>query len=632
MAMRGDPIRSLKALHAARVDAVMASLVAAFAGVPAHAQDSMFVEQSAQRGVLYSMRGPWGALTEGSAGFGNAIADLDGDGDPELILIGRSNGLPGIFENDGSGNFTNRSFTAGILPLPKASVVLAFDYDGDRDLDLYFGQWAEPSRLYRNDGGLFFTDVTAASGLGSSRRVAGASVADFDGDGWLDLHVCVYHDPTGGGDSRNLLYRNRGDGSFEDVAPAQGVDSPQPSLQSALFDYDGDSWPDLFLANDRGNLKQTNRMWRNVGGTFIDVTAQTGTGFGMCSMSAGIGDLDGDLRPDIHVTNAPNDEPPMLGSNLLLLQESDGGFARSEDAWGVAHDRMSWGSTFWDFDNDSDLDLYVVSEDEGNSLYLNAGAAPLIDVGAASGLAGNVGDAYTISHGDLDLDGDLDVVLNNLSHPVDVFFNLVGAERHWIRLRIAGEFPNWHGVGATAVVRHGGDLRRSQWRQVLVGGNGYLSQHETILHFGLGEDSLVDEIVVTWPCGGGQRTLTGMEAGQVWTILPPGRVGDLDDDGDIDSSDRDLCLAWLGEPLIPGREAADLDGDSDIDRSDLALLWKGGGWNRADLNLDGVVSGADLSSLLGQWGSIDPSADLDLDGTVGGSDLAVMLGSWTTPK
>jgi hypothetical protein len=619
-----------------RTGGITFGLAVALAGAsaaPLIAQGPWFNEESWARGIQYTMRGPWGALTEGSAGFGTAIADLDGDGDPDLALVGRSNGLPGVFENDGTGHFSNRSFSTGILPLAKASVVLAFDYDGDRDLDLFFGQWAEPDRLYRNDGGFQFTDVTGASGLGSSRRAAGASVVDFDGDGWLDLYVCVYHDPTGGDDSRNLLYRNRGDGTFEEVAAVMGVDSPQPSLQSAMFDFDGDSWPDLFVANDRGNASQTNRLWRNVQGGFVDVTADTGTGIGMCSMSAGIGDPDGDVRPDIHVTNAPSNVPPMDGSNLLLLQEVPGQFVRSEDAWAVTHDRMSWGSTFWDFDNDGDEDLYVVSEDEGNSLYLNSGGAPMVDIGATSGLAGNDGDAFTVSHGDLDLDGDLDVVLNNLSHPVELFINEVGEDRRWIRLRIAGEHPNWHAVGATAIVRQGGRKQvRSQWRQVLVGGNGYLAQHETILHFGLGDAAMADEIEVVWPCDGGQRSLTGLPADQVWTILPESRLGDLDGDGDVDLADRELLGAWIDAPLVPGREAADLDGDADVDRIDLALLWARAGWVRSDLDGDGIVGGADLAILLGSWGSDDAIADVDGDGSVAGSDLASMLGQWSSIK
>ncbi len=612
---------------------VLLVVVSATATASAAPQDPLFTEESWARGVQYTMRGPWGALTEGSAGFGNAIADLDGDGDPDLVLVGRSNGLPGIFENDGGGHFVNRSFTAGLLPLAKASVVLAFDHDGDRDLDLFFGQWAEPDRFYRNDGGFQFTDVTESSGLGATRRTSGASVADFDGDGWLDLHVCTYHDPLPGGESRNLLYRNRGDGTFEEVAVALGVASSQPSLQSAMFDHDGDSWPDLFLANDRGNLKQTNRLWRNVGGVFVDVTEETGTGIGMCSMSAGIGDLDGDLRPDIHVTNAVNDVPPMEGSNLLLLQQSPSDFVRAEEAWGCTHDRMSWGSTFWDFDNDADLDLYVVSEDEGNSLYRNDGGPPMVDIGPVSGLAGNGADAFTVAHGDLDLDGDLDVLLNNLSHPVEIFFNQATADRRWLRLRIAGEFPNWHGVGAVAIVRHGGPKRqRAQWRQVLVGGNGYLAQHETTLHYGLGSDAVADEIVVVWPCDGGQRVLTGLPADQVWTILPESRLGDLDDDGDVDAADRDLMLEWVETPLVPGREAADLDGDADLDRADLSLLWSRAGWARPDLDGDGLVGGADLATLLGHWGSDDPIADVDGDGVVAGSDLAEMLGNWSKTK
>lgn len=610
-----------------------AAAVAAAAMTPcARAQPQPFTQEALARGISFTMRGHWGPFTDGSHGFGMAMADLDDDGDMDLVLVGRTNGLPGVFENDGNGVFSNRSFTSGLPAMPKAAVVLAFDYDGDRDLDLFIGVWAEPDRFFRNDGGLVFTEVTTQVGLGANRRSAGGCVADFDGDGWLDLHVPIYSDPKDPARSRDLLYRNRGDGTFEEIATALGVASEQPGLQSLFFDLDGDSWPDLYLGNDHGNLLDTNRLWRNVGGVFEDVSESSGAAVGLCSMSIAIGDLDGDLRPDLYLTNAPSSVPPMYDRNPLLLQSSPGQFALFEETWGVAHRLMSWGSSFWDFDNDGDVDLYVHSEDVPNSLYRNHGFPPMVDEAAAFGLGGNAGDSYSSAIGDIDRDGDLDMIQNNLSHPVQVFVNHEGQRRRWIRLRVEGDHPNWHAIGATVVIRHGPNGDRSQWSQVRIGGNGYLSQHEATIHFGLDDDEFADEIEVRWPSGGPVRTLRGLAAGFEWRVLPPERLGDLDGDGLVASTDRELLLAWLGAPLVPGREAADLDGDADVDRADLALLWARGGWSRADLNLDGEVSGADLAMLLGQWGSGDPIADIDADEIVGGSDLAMLLGSWTSRK
>jgi len=631
--MPTGPQESEKELHRSAPDAagavgglimvVMASGIG-LAGTAAIGQELPFTEEGWSRGIQYTMQN-W-PPSSGLWGYGMAVADLDLDGDEDLVLIGRSNGFVGIFENDGTGHFTNRSFTAGIFPLAEASVVLAFDHDGDRDLDLYFGQYYGGNRLYRNDGGFLFTDVTAGSGLGVTEPTKGGAVGDFDGDGWLDLYVSNYL-----GGHVNHLYRNNGDGTFTESATEFGVESGRPTLQPVWVMLDEGDRPDLYLNNDRG---QINQAWLNKPEGFESVENHLGLDATLCSMGLAVGDVNGDRRPDFYITNVPTmSKPPMFGANAMLLSSPDGRWLPAEAEWGVEHFQMSWGTSWWDFDNDADLDLYVCNESEPNVLYRHDGGPPMTDVSTWSGLEGNDGTSFASAIGDLTGDGALDLVLNNSGSSVEFFRNQVGTANRWIRLRIAGEFPNWHGVGAVAEVRHGGAKQDLvQWGQVLVGGNAYLAQNEMTLHFGLGSDAIVDEIVVTWPHGGGQRVLTGLPADQVWTILPESRLGDLDDDGDVDAADRDLMLEWVETPLVPGREAADLDGDADLDRVDLSLLWSRAGWARTDLDGDGLVGGADLATLLGHWGSGDPIADVDGNGLVAGSDLAEMLGNWSKTK
>ena len=167
-------------------------IVLATAGA-AHAAGGVtpFTSEHSARGVIYNMMLS-APIVNPQDGFGMACADLDGDDDLDLVLLGRADGLVGIFENNGNGTFVNRSATSGAPATPSGCGVSAFDYDRDGDLDVFIAQKNLPCRLLRNDGAMAFTDVAAAAGVAATLPATGCSVADFDGDGWLDLHVCTY--------------------------------------------------------------------------------------------------------------------------------------------------------------------------------------------------------------------------------------------------------------------------------------------------------------------------------------------------------------------------------------------------------------------------------------------------------
>ena len=331
-----------------------------------------FTSEHAARGVTYNMLLSVPISTP-MDGFGMASADLDGDGDLDLVLLGRADGTVGIFENQGAGAFVNRSAASGIVASPTGCGVAAFDYDRDGDLDLYIAQRHHPCRLWRNDGNLQFADVTSASGLALSAPAAGCSVVDYDGDGHLDLYVCVYSALV-----RNRLYRNLGDGTFVDVAPALGVDSTGLSYQSTWTDVNRDGRPDLCVSNDRGFGNVPNQLWLNTPAGFIDVGLTVGMDVALCSMGMACGDLNGDARPDFYFTNLPDPAPPLLGVNPLLLSTPSGTYVQSLAEWGVENRKFSWGAIFWDFDNDADLDLYVNNETFPNAMFVNGGSPPMI--------------------------------------------------------------------------------------------------------------------------------------------------------------------------------------------------------------------------------------------------------------
>ena len=595
--------------------------------VPVAAQSvAPFTSEHSTRGVVYNMTfAP--PLSNPQDGYGMAVADLEGDGDLDLVLLGRADGLVGVYENNGSGVFTNRSATSGIAATTAGSGVSAFDYDRDGDLDLYLSQRNLPSRLWRNNGGLQFSDVTAAAGLSATVAATGTSVADFDGDGWLDLYLCVYQAGV-----PNRLYRNRGDGTFEEVGAARGVASLGLSYQSVWSDSNRDGWPDLCVSNDRGTGNVPNQLWTNVAGVFTDVSATSGMNVSLCSMGVACGDLTGDGRSDYYFTNLPDPAPPLMGVNPLLVSSAKGVFAQAQALWGVENLKMSWGACFWDFDNDRDLDLYVNNETLPNALFRNPGVPPMADIGAKAGVAGTANLSFATAMGDLDRDGDLDLIVNNYGGAVRLYMNQEGQLRRWLRLRVAGDGAVRDAIGASATLQAAGakgPLGAPQWREVLCGGNGYLAQHETTLHFGLGAATRASTIEVRWPAGGPVRTFTDVPSNAVWTAYPPSRIADFDANGVVGLADWAQFVAFGLGAVTPGREMFDADGDWDLDAADVAAFWSRSATPRGDLDGDGAVQADDLAALLVAWGQSGVAADLDLDGIVGAADLAALLAAWT---
>jgi hypothetical protein len=259
----------------------------------------------------------------------------------------------------------------------------------------------------------------------------------------------------------------------------------------------------------------------------------------------------------------------------------------------------------------------------------------MADVGVAAGVSGSANLSYCSIVGDLDRDGDQDLLLNNYGGPVRLLMNQEAASRRSFRLRIAGEGRVRDAIGASATVRARlakGKLGAPQWREVLAGGNGYLGQSETTLHFGFGSATTVGSIVVQWPAGGASRTLsnlpTNLGTNQVWTAYPPSRLGDVDGGGAVNLADWTQFAGWGPGALVPGREMLDFDGDGDLDGADAAAFWSVASFARGDLDASGAIDAADLSVMLASWAQSGSIADLDLDGTVGASDLALLLAAW----
>jgi hypothetical protein len=521
-------------------------------------QVSPFTNEAADRGIVYRALFPRGEA-DVVPGSGVAFLDLDNDGDFDLVALGHvGDGLVGVYEADGQGHFTDRSADTGIAPSTWARAVVAADYDADGDMDLYLSHWSVPNRLMRNDGEFRFTDVTDTAGVGKIGHGAGCAWGDYDGDGWLDLYATDYLI-----DGPNSLFHNLADGTFEDVAAELGVIQDRRGMQAAFFDFDGDADQDLYVANDlQGGVCPTccNEMYvNNDDGTFTKAGDETGANACLNSMCIAIGDVNNDQTQDMFFTD--DSLPP---GNILIANQGDGTFEDVSITAGVkASGVIGWGGMFFDYDNDGRLELFVTYNTAANQFFENDGAFPLRDIAPEVGLDSE-GQSYCTAVSDVDNDGDLDFVLWNRQEDLYLYINHEGQKRRWVKFDVIGQGWNLRAVGATVAIRAGG---LGQVRQVF-GFNNFKGMDEARLHFGLDTARVVDEINVTWP-GGNSRTLTNYAGNQVWTLYPPGRLGDADGDGVTGSSDHAVLEACRGA-VRPGCEMMDFDGDADIDDADQA--------------------------------------------------------------
>jgi len=538
-----------------------------------------FVERAASSGLDFvhfnGMSGEFYAPEMMPAGVG--LLDYDDDGDLDAYFVqGRMMGdgktladalfepvgpLPPrgrLYRNDlgvgGALHFTDVTAESGIDARAHGMGVAAGDFDNDGRVDLYLTNLG-PNRLYRNDGDGTFTDVSAASGTGDAGWGVSASFVDFDRDGWLDLYVGNYleyafdADPecTGLTGRRvhcgpksfpaqaDRLYRNRGDGTFADVtADALGREPPAPALGIATADFDGDGWIDIYVANDQVD----NVLWMNDGdGTFTNRARLSGTavsadGRPEASMGVDAGDFDNDGDDDLTMTHLPRE-----GHNLY---RNDGG-ALFED-WSApsgyhaaSFGYSGWGTAWLDVDNDGWLDIAVANGaiepvsgppgdplpfDERNLLFRNDGGRRLDDVTDRAGAAFALLEVSRgAAFGDVDNDGDTDVLVTNLAGPARLLINVVGNRSHWMGLRLVGAGGR-DMLGTRVRIERAGEP--TLWRRARSDGS-YASANDPRVLVGLGGSDAPATVRVQWP-DGARETWTGVAADR-WTTLVAG-MGD----------------------------------------------------------------------------------------------------------
>ncbi len=455
-------------------------------------------------------------------GPGAAAVDYDNDGCWLDIFVVGDGGLPNaLYHNNADGTFTDIADKAGVANTPNGRGCVWFDYNNDGWRDLYV-TCDGPNFLFMNNGDGTFTDVSEEAGVADEQHGTGAVVADYDHDGWLDIYVANWGRPASllvfdPAPRINVLYRNRGDGTFEEVAQAAGVNDDGIAWGAIFFDYDGDTWADLFVANDHG----PDKLYRNKGdGTFADVSEQSGIvtlirGKPTGAMGLCVGDYDNDADLDLFVTNYDED--------LLWRNNGDGTFTNVAEAVGVANEGVGWYASFIDFDNDGYRDLYVVNGDVDNSqktnlnrLYHNTRDGEFVDRSDAFNTTVDAV-ARGATTGDFDNDGDIDffvvnntgntLLLNDLDPPWRsddppwqsndhaTRRNVSKNQRTQIRLR--GTKSNRDGIGTRVTAKIGNFVQT----QELICGTGFLGSDSLDLEFGMAGASGFDSITLTWPSG-----------------------------------------------------------------------------------------------------------------------------------
>ena len=528
-----------------------------------------FTSEGVARGVPFRL-----GFNYAQVGAGNMLVDLDNDNDLDIVIAGGLSGAWGIYENDGTGHFTDVTLATGITPMINASGLSAADYDNDGDLDIHVPGWFGPSRLYRNNGDWTFTDVAAEAGVDLDAPSMAAAWGDYDHDGWLDLYATV-RTFTDNVEIENHFYRNNGDGTFTDIAVQLGIEAPgDPSCLPAIYDFDRDGDDDIYIGTDKGSdifpPFLHNKLYRNNGdGTFYNATYDAGVEAYIFCMGIAVGDVNFDGLFDLYLTN-------IMQGNILYVHNADSTYRDETAASGMVSNRVGWGTVFADFDNDTHLDNYVCNIQDSNRLYRGKDVAdwPLVDEAPEAGVD-VFWDVYCVSVGDIDNDGDLDMLVGNTNRRVNLFINnsVDTAKNNWVRIDVEGAQLNRYSVGTCVEVEAEG---KTQVREVRSGTN-YKSQDEFTLHYGLGDAQSIDQVRV-YVAGGGMRVLSNMPINNRWTIYTPERLGDVNNDGEISLDEiRAAMLARTGPggTLAPGNEIFDMDGDFDIDSRDIQLMGLG---------------------------------------------------------
>jgi len=488
---------------------------------------------------------------------GSIIFDYNNDGWPDIFFVNGGSFVDkqkaaaarhALYRNNKDGTFTDVTMASGIVASGYGMGACSADYDNDGWADLYV-TGVGANKLYHNNGNGSFTDVTEKAGVGAQSWSASCAFGDIDNDGYVDLFVTNYVDFSVknnkycvfSGDTRvychpnvyngvsDLLYRNNGDGSFTDVSKSAGIYRTTGKGLGVVFgDYDGDGWTDIFVAND----SVPNFLFHNKGnGEFEEVgllagVAVSNDGQPLAGMGTDMGDIDGDGLLDIIVTNLDRQ------THSLYRNLGKGLFANVTFKSGVGEATLpfvGFGALFFDYDNDTDLDLAIANGDvidnvslfrdstsyeQRNLLLQNDGTGTFKDVGPASGPGFALKKpSRSLSAADIDNDGDIDLLVGNVGQTPDLLRNDGGNSLNSLLIRTIGSKSNRDGIGARLKLSVGGKILLREVKA----GSSYLSQSDMRIHFGMGRAARAEKLEILWPSGA-VETFPDIDANQILTI------------------------------------------------------------------------------------------------------------------
>ena len=496
-------------------------------------------------------------------GSGAAFFDYDADGDPDLYFVNGAP-LPGyvsqeiptncLYRNNGDGTFTNVTEKAGVGDTGYGHGCTVGDYNNDGQLDLYVTNYGT-NRLYRNNGDGTFTEAAESAGVTEPRWSTSCAFADYDRDGNLDLYVVnyivfdinenpwcglkekgirAYCEPDNFIAQSDTLYRNNGDGTFTDVTQTAGIyNTTGKGLGVVWADYNNDGAADIYVAND----STENLFYRNNGdGTFEEVGFMVGValsenGAPENGMGTTFGDWNNDGWFDLTVTNYAQQ------TNTLYHNDADGFFTDATTTTKTAqltYPYLGWATAFIDYDNDGYQDLFVANGhlhenlaelgQEGtygqrNLLFRNNSNGTFTEISETLGPGMKLTDVSRgATFADYDLDGDIDIVVTNSNTAPRLLRNDGGNRKNWLQIRLTATNGSTDAIGARVKITTG---KLTQTREVR-SGDGYLSQQDLTLHFGIGDSEQVDSIEVQWQTG----------AKQLIGSVPANQMLSLEENGD----------------------------------------------------------------------------------------------------
>jgi hypothetical protein len=509
-----------------------------------------------------------------SIGTGVAIGDYDGDGRPDVFVVSKTESCR-LFHNLGNFKFEDVTEKAGVADIGPAAMIWKLgatwvDVNNDGLLDLYVCRARAPNLLYINQGDGTFKEMAHSYGLDVNDSSVMAAFCDYDRDGWLDVYIAtnildISKHPNG---QRGYLFHNNRDGTFTNVTDQAGMSGEMQSHSATWWDYDNDGWPDLYVALDYGVPDKL--YHNNHDGTFTDMIDQVPPHTSFSSMGADLGDVNNDglidfLVADMAGTNHVKDQhmiadargrteerpdsmtsTPKYHRNALLLNTNTPHSLEAGYLAGVAATDWTWSIRFEDLDNDGRLDLFVTNgfqrdpgvdviarmqtaespleririmyasppQAENNFALRNLGDLAFENVSAAWGL-NQKGVKFGTAFGDLDGDGNLDIVYANYHDTATVLRNDCDTG-HRVIFDLRGTTSNRFGVGTKITIE---SALGKQVRQLVLA-RGYMSSSEPALHFGLGNDTAIRTVKVSWPSGA-EQTFSDLAVDRRYTVTEP---------------------------------------------------------------------------------------------------------------